>query len=495
VAAVKRAAPDIIGVVLVAAGVLVVVGHVFPNFDAFYALVWGRDLIHGRTPDYFAPGAPAAHPLLNATAAFAALFGKAPAVDLMRLAGPLAVGALCVGLFRLGQALYGWPVGLVAAALFATRAPTLALGAQTYIDLPTTALIVWAAVLEARRPRRGFPVLVLLGLAGLLRPEVWLMAGVYWIWVLPGRDTAERIGLGALALAGPLLWVLSDLAVTGDALSRFHSLHATIPETRLSLPETRTGLLSVPDAVTRDLGNFMRPVPLAMAVGGLVAGVACFRRQTLLPAAVAVLNTAAVTITTASGAAIEQRYLFPTAAMLAIFAGVLAVGWLELPRGSRLRLGWSAAAVCGLVGLVAFAVSDVRRIDRARSALAAGNRAENDLRGLTERHSAERTLQSVRLVYVQTARPLPFLAFWTGRRTVSFSTAPPGPATDGALVAPRTEIATRYLTGKGPLPASGAPPAGYRVVASSASWTLYAGDRRDHAAGPLGGYSVTNWIP
>jgi hypothetical protein len=36
------------------------------------------------------------------------------------------------------------------------------------------AFVVWAAVLEARRPRRGTAVLVLLGLAGLLRPEAWL---------------------------------------------------------------------------------------------------------------------------------------------------------------------------------------------------------------------------------------------------------------------------------------------------------------------------------
>lgn len=477
-ATVRRAAPDIIGVLLVAVVVLVVAGHVFPNFDAFYALVWGRDLIHGRTPDYFAPAAPAAHPLLNAAAALANLFGKAGAVDVMRFAGPVAVGALCVGLFRLGQALYGWPVGLVAAALFATRAPTLAFGAQTYVDLPTTALIVWAAVLEARRPRRGFSVLLLLGLAGLLRPEVWLMAAVYWIWVLPGRGSADRFGLGALALAGPLLWLLSDLAVTGDALSRFHTLRVTIPETRLSFPnpsETRTGLLSVPDAVAHDLGNFMRPVPLAMAVGGLVAGAVWFRRKTLLPAAIAVLNTAAVAITTANGAAIEQRYLFPTAAMMAIFVGVLAVGWLDLPPASSMRRGWSVVGACGLVALLAFAISDARRLDRVRSSLAAQNRAESDLRGLIGRRGAMRTLHSSRVVYLQTARPLPFLAFWTGQPPDSFSTAPPGPATESALIAPRSDTAVRYLTGKGPVPASSAVPPGYRPVLSTASWALYGG--------------------
>ena len=35
-------------------------GHAFLNYDTFYALVWGSDLAHGRTPDYAVPVAPLA---------------------------------------------------------------------------------------------------------------------------------------------------------------------------------------------------------------------------------------------------------------------------------------------------------------------------------------------------------------------------------------------------------------------------------------------------
>ena len=70
--------------------------------------------------------------------------------------------------------------------------PLLNFGIRGYVDLPTIALVVWAAVLEARSPRRGAPVMVLLVLAGLLRPEIWLFAAVYWLWCFRGSTGRER---------------------------------------------------------------------------------------------------------------------------------------------------------------------------------------------------------------------------------------------------------------------------------------------------------------
>ena len=69
------------------------------------------------------------------------------------------------------------------------------------------------------------PVLVLLGLAGLLRPEAWLLAGAYWLYLLPALDR-RRDGSrsAALVAAAPVLWALSDLVVTGEPL---HSLTST----------------------------------------------------------------------------------------------------------------------------------------------------------------------------------------------------------------------------------------------------------------------------
>ena len=52
------------------------------------------------------------------------------------------------------------------------------------------ALVIWAAVLEAQRPRRGTPVFLLLAAAGLLRPEGWLLAALYWVWCALARELA-----------------------------------------------------------------------------------------------------------------------------------------------------------------------------------------------------------------------------------------------------------------------------------------------------------------
>ena len=65
------------------------------------------------------------------------------------------------------------------------------LAARGYMDIPYLAIVIWAAVLEAERPRRGVPVLLLLRAAGLLRPEAWVLSGFYWLWLFPGRPGAS----------------------------------------------------------------------------------------------------------------------------------------------------------------------------------------------------------------------------------------------------------------------------------------------------------------
>ena len=71
--------------------------------------------------------------------------------------------------------------------------------ARAYVDVPFLALVLWAAALEARAPRRGLPVMATLAVAGLLRPEAWVLAGAYWLWC-----GWRRLDLLALAAAAPL---------------------------------------------------------------------------------------------------------------------------------------------------------------------------------------------------------------------------------------------------------------------------------------------------
>src|SRR5204863_6469188 len=127
---------------------------------------------------------PTPHPLAELIGIVLAPFGSSE--DLMLAITLLGLGMLIVGLFRLGQELFGVWARLLAAAIIITRVPILNFGIRGYVDLPTAAFVVWAAVLETRQTRRGAAVLVLLGLAGLLRPEAWLYAGAYWVWLLYG---------------------------------------------------------------------------------------------------------------------------------------------------------------------------------------------------------------------------------------------------------------------------------------------------------------------
>ncbi len=72
---------------------------------------------------------------------------------------------------------FGTLVGLAAAALLCTRFDFPFLAARAYIDIPYLAFVVWAAALEAERPRRGT---VGLRAAGLRRADA------------PGGVAAER---------------------------------------------------------------------------------------------------------------------------------------------------------------------------------------------------------------------------------------------------------------------------------------------------------------
>src|SRR5216684_2742697 len=116
----------------------------YPTYDSFYSLLWGRDLLHLHLPDFRVYRGPTEHPLAIGFGMLCSIFGQG--------------GARLM--------IFGW----IAALLVLSRFFVENLAAQGYLDISYVALIVWAAVLEVQRPRRGAPVMVLLAGAGLLRP-------------------------------------------------------------------------------------------------------------------------------------------------------------------------------------------------------------------------------------------------------------------------------------------------------------------------------------
>ena len=471
----RRAWPDALAALVVAALVFAFFGHAFLNYDSFYALVWGDDLASGRLPQYDAPVAPTPHPLANGVGLVLSPLGDGAETAFLVLV-LIAIGALAVGLFRLGQELYSTAVGVLAAVIVVTRVPLLDYGIRGYVDLPTIAFVVWAAVLEARSPRRGWPVMLLLVLAGLLRPEFWLFAGTYWLWCFPGRDWNGRLRLLALAALAPVLWVLSDWAITGDPL---FSLNGT---TDLAAELGRqTGIENVPKLMPRRLGEIVRLEFLIAAVAGFVLGLALLRRRTLLPASLAVLNGIAFLVFGVAGLSLLGRYLFLAATMLALFAAVAALGWTALPRKTRFRKRWMAFGSLVLIGFVALSPWQAERLWDKRTDVAARDRVQADLHALTEEGAVARAIEVCTPAYVPNHRPVPELALWTDTRPKDIRALPIDPSPDGVYIGPATPESERLsvLDPRDPkpldaVPAPGTGPANWeREIARNRSWVAF----------------------
>jgi hypothetical protein len=249
-----------------AAVVLWALAPTYPDYDAYEHLVWGRDLLHGMAPGFETYAAPTQHPLYLALAALLSVVGT-DADRLLVLVTVLCLVALTAGTYELARRLFGaWPA-LAAAFFVGSSFAFLLYAVRAFVDVPFLALVIWAAALEVGRPRRGLAPMVLLALAGLLRPEAWVLAGLYWLWCLPGRSARARVGLAALVAAAPVAWALVDLAVTGDPL---FSLHATS-----SLAEAlgrERGLRHVPSSFVTFLADVARPpVALAGVIGAVLA--------------------------------------------------------------------------------------------------------------------------------------------------------------------------------------------------------------------------------
>jgi hypothetical protein len=348
----------------------------FPNYDTIYALVWGRELAHGMSPDYGAALPPTPHPLIDFLGLVTSPFGEAPITVTMILAY-LSLGLIAYFVYRLGTTWFDKWVGLLAAAIVLTRAPFLSNGLRAYVDLPYIALCLGALYIEARKPRAGWPVLALLVPAGLLRPEAWGFAIAYWLWLAfdarransatdPGaaganpsdagfrrildvfgwevgwrgeRGTRELVWLAGLALAGPVAWVLFDAVTTGDPL---YSLTGT-RETVESL-KRQTGPVDLVLYGPRRLGEVMQWPGMIGGFGGLVLGIWLLPRRSALGFVAVVLALLAFAFLAAAGLAIIARYTMLAGAILSIFFALALLGWRFLDRSNRWRVWWQVFA-------------------------------------------------------------------------------------------------------------------------------------------------------
>lgn len=443
-------------------------GHGFANYDTLYGLVWGDDLAHGRTPDYDVPLAPTPHPLTNLLGLVLSPLGGEAAEDVTVALAFLALGALAYVTYALGARCFGAAAGLLAAAIVVTRVPVLSFGVRAYADIPYVALVLGAVLLEVRRPRAGWPVLALLGVAGLLRPEAWLFSAAYLAWLAWAGDRKRLVGLGALAAAAPVVWLLSDLLVAGDAL---HSLTGT-RDTAQTL-DRPTGLDDVPTVMPRRLGEILRePVLVGAAGGGLIA-LAWARERARLPAVAGVVSVASFCVLAAAGLPAIGRYLLLPAAILAVFCGAGALGWTGLAREDSRRRPWMAFGALVVVLLLAFAPKQVDRLDSLRDSIALQEEIRDDLGALADR--AELESGRCRPVGVPNHRAVPLLALRLDRPPEEIVSAQLRRLERGAYFDPATARVERnfILDPRDPRRLDAEVPPGFALAARNRSWRLY----------------------
>ncbi len=455
-------------VIVVGAALLRVISGVgFANYDTLYALVWGQQLTRGETPQYGIPIAPTPHPLVEALGVVAAPLGPHASEQIAVALGFLALAACGWAVYRLGALWFNRPAGAVAAAILLTRGQVLSYGARAYVDIPYLLLVLCALIVETRRRRAGAPVLALLALAGLLRPEAWAFSGLYWLYLaLPTPRTPSRLArLALLAAAAPIVWVASDWAVTGNPLWSLTNTRHTAETLH-----RETGIGKVPEYIPRRIGEILGPFALvAAALGGVLALV--WLRARALPGALAGIVAVGVFAAFASvGLPIDTRYAFLAAAILCVFAGAAVCGWAELPRGDPHRRWWMLAAAASVVALAASLPSQYRTNHHELDALGQQQRIQNELTALVRAGAITTRCEPIG---VTNHAPVPLLALWLETPPSNIANLQMGTIAYGTFVDPaNAEVQKHYILDLNDPHEPVAVPEGFMLTHTNRSWRI-----------------------
>lgn len=354
---------------VVAAGVAVgaaslLIQHAL-GYDAWAWMVWARELLHGT---FRTAGGPAFKALPVIAAAPLTPFGDlAPLVWLAAMRA-CALLALVVA-WRAGARLGGM-LGGVAAAVLVAIGPDLY---RTALYGSSEPLLVLLVLLAADRYLAGVEraPIALLGVAGLIRPELWPLVIVLALAVTVRHRRLDPLVVAAAVLP-PVIWL--GLSMAGGGASRV--FHAAAPELLCSgcalatLPLRATLNLNQPT----DALGVMRRLTEALVLPALVLTgvgiVVAARRRLTRPLVIACFAGAWIVIVAAmaqAGYTGSRRYLVGPAALLALLAGGGLALVVHALRDRPARI--AVAVAIGVVVLVAAAPtlrSDARLVGTAR---------------------------------------------------------------------------------------------------------------------------------
>jgi hypothetical protein len=511
----------LIAPVTVAAGAVLlrlVSGVGFANYDTLYALAWGGQLARGSSPAYDLPVAPTPHPLVEALGVILSPLSPRTVEDVTVLLGFLALSACGWIVYRLGAHWFGRVAGGLAALIVLTRVPVVSYGVRAYVDIPYMLLVLTALLVESTRRRAGAPVLALLALAGLLRPEAWVFSGLYWLYLLipdaggfaagvpPGAinggasggggrsgsgdvsgggwahgvfvskrsprartragTRANLFGLTLLAASAPLIWLASDLAVTGNALWSLTNTRHTA-----KVLDRKTGIGNVPVYVPKRIGEVLGAPVLAAAVVGVLMTLAWLRERALEGVAAAVAAVVVFAAFATAGLPINTRYAFLASAILAIFAGAGIAGWLKLREDDQARRPWMVVGALLAAAVVAFGPSQYHTVHKELRELARQEQIQNDLLALVSDGAIN---LSCGPVGVPNHAPVPLLALYLKTSPANVVSPERGAISRGTYVDPaNAEVEEKYVLDRNDPHTPASVPGGFLPAGGNRSWRLY----------------------
>jgi hypothetical protein len=435
-------------------------------YDVSFSLIWGRQLLDGTLPTLQIFGASTPHPAAMLEGALAALTGDS-ALATMRVIVFAAIGGLIVTMVQLGRSMGSVTVGIIAVLTVALSLPMFSstVGLATASDLPAVALTFAALASAARCPRRGTEPLVLLAVAGLFRPEPWLLSVAYWAYLAPRASGAERVRLGLIAVAGPVLWSAADWILSG---SPFYSL--TYTQQAPAITGTPTGIGHAPTALWDLLTQNLSAPVLLGALAGFVLNLRTRRMPVLLAPALAVSVIAFAALGAAS-LPLNPRYGLPILCLTVLFFGYFLAGWWQLPSGWRRQL-WALAAACAVAPWLLQTPATARQIGRERHYLSRETAAEDALTDLVAPASV-RSLVAGCGPLSANWRIVPALALDLQRDPRTLTVVDQGIPASGVLVKANAGISSNFFQDT-VVGAYGLEQAGFQLVAQNPYFSLYA---------------------
>lgn len=320
--------------------------HTFPNYDSYYQLLWGQEIAHGHLPNYHVFRPPTPHPLAELLGLALSPFGLAADRLLVLLTLGAWVGLLWA-IYRFTKHLLGTLVAAVAVLVMLTRTDLEFFALRGVVDIWFLFFVFAAAAMEVRQPRRGMPVMVLLTTAGLLRPEAWVLAGVYVLWLLPAKGIRGIYPYVLLLIAAPLLWVAWDWIVTGKPL---YSLTST-RETAGDFGRNR-GLSGALSSLPDYIGANEKVVNVAIGGLGALTAIYVLKRKSLMPVVLMALGLFTFFAIAGAGLSVIPRYLAVPSILFNLGVALALTAWLLVRDPKRMH-----RVLLGLFGLALVAIA------------------------------------------------------------------------------------------------------------------------------------------